>query len=88
VRVEFRASFAKDLRSVRDKGLSKQIKEAIELVEQVQRLEEIANLKKLRGKGNYFRIRIGEYRIGIAVENDTVTFVRCLNRKEIYRYFP
>lgn len=88
MRVEFRASFAKDLRSVRDKGLSKQIKEAIELVEQVQRLEEIANLKKLRGKGNYFRIRIGEYRIGIAVENDTVTFVRCLNRKEIYRYFP
>jgi len=88
VRVEFRASFAKDLRSVRDKGLLKQIKETIELVEQAQRLEEIANLKKLRGKGNYFRIRIGDRRIGIAVENDTVTFVRCLNRKEIYRYFP
>ena len=88
MRVEFRASFAKDLRIVRDKGLSKQIKETIESVEQAQRLEEIANLKKLRGKGNYFRIRIGEYRIGIAVENDTVTFVRRLNRKEIYRYFP
>ena len=88
MRVEFRASFAKDLRSVRDKGLLKQIKETIELVEQAQRLEEIANLKKLRGKGNYFRIRIGDRRIGIAVENDTVTFVRCLNRKEIYRYFP
>jgi mRNA interferase RelE/StbE len=88
VRVEFRASFAKDLRSVRDKGLSKQIMETIELVEHAHRLEEIANLKKLKGKGNYFRIRMGEYRIGIAVESDTVTFVRCLNRKEIYRYFP
>ena len=88
MRVEFRASFAKDLRSVRDKGLSKQIMETIELVEHAHRLEEIANLKKLKGKGNYFRIRMGEYRIGIAVESDTVTFVRCLNRKEIYRYFP
>ncbi len=88
MRVEFRASFAKDLRSIRDKGLLKQIKETIELAEQAQRLEEIANLKKLRGKGKYFRIRIGEYRIGIAVENDTMTFVRCLNRKDIYRYFP
>ena len=88
MRVEFRASFAKDLRSIRDKDLSKQIKKTIEWIEQAQRLEEIANLKKLRGKGNYFRIRIGEYRIGIAVENDTVTFVRCLTRKEIYRYFP
>jgi len=88
VRVEYRASFAKDLRSVRDKGLSKQIMETIELVEHAHRLEEIANLKKLKGKGNYFRIRMGEYRIGIAVESDTVTFVRCLNRKEIYRYFP
>ena len=88
MRVEYRASFAKDLRSVRDKGLSKQIMETIELVEHAHRLEEIANLKKLKGKGNYFRIRMGEYRIGIAVESDTVTFVRCLNRKEIYRYFP
>jgi len=64
VRVEYRASFAKDLRSVRDKGLSKQIMETIDLVEHAQRLEEIANLKKLKGKGNYFRIGLGNTELG------------------------
>lgn len=48
----------------------------------------MTNLKKLKGGGNYYRIRVGEYRIGIIVEGDAITFVRCLHRKEIYRYFP
>jgi mRNA-degrading endonuclease RelE of RelBE toxin-antitoxin system len=34
------------------------------------------------------RIRLGEYRLGFVFESGAVTFVRCLHRKEIYRYFP
>jgi hypothetical protein len=48
----------------------------------------VANLKKLSGGGPYFRIRLGDYRIGMRVEEDVVTFVRVLPRKDIYRYFP
>ena len=59
-----------------------------ELVEQAQHLGQVANLKKLRGGGNYYRIRVGDYRIGLIVEGDAVTFVRFLHRKDIYRYFP
>lgn len=33
-------------------------------------------------------MRVGEFRIGITVKQDTVVFVRCLDRKEIYKYFP
>ncbi|MFN7201715.1 MAG: type II toxin-antitoxin system RelE family toxin [Aphanizomenon sp.] len=33
-------------------------------------------------------MRVGNYRIGISVNNDLVTLVRILHRKEIYRYFP
>jgi len=32
--------------------------------------------------------RIGEYRIGVALEGSEVEFVRCLNRRDLYRYFP
>ena len=46
------------------------------------------DLKKLSGGGDYYRIRVGDYRTGIALEGETVAFVRCLHRKEIYRYFP
>jgi mRNA-degrading endonuclease RelE of RelBE toxin-antitoxin system len=31
---------------------------------------------------------MGDYRLGFVFEQGVVTFVRCLQRKEIYRYFP
>jgi len=36
----------------------------------------------------HFPFRVGDYRIGVIVEDDTMVFVRCLHRREIYRYFP
>lgn len=68
--------------------LLKRIKEAIEAVEAAERLTDVANLKRLSGKGLYYRIRVGDYRLGLVVEDDTVNFVRCLHRCEIYRFFP
>ena len=88
MKVEFRESFARDLKGIKDKGLLKRVKELIEAVESADSLMDTPNLKKLKGRGNYFRLRIGDYRIGIALENDTVIFVRFLNRKDIYKYFP
>lgn len=88
MKVEFKASFAKDLRSIKDNALLARIKETIEQVEQAADIQQLTNLKKLKGGTHYYRIRVGEYRLGITIEGATVIFVRCLNRKEIYRYFP
>ena len=86
--IQFRGSFSKDLRSIKNKNLLDRIRETIESIEKAQKLPDIANLKKLKGRSIYYRIRVGEYRIGLTIENDTAAFIRCLNRKEIYRYFP
>jgi mRNA interferase RelE/StbE len=88
VKVGFRESFAKDLKGVKDKTLLKRAKEVVEAVEKAASLADISNLKKLKGGGNYFRLRVGEYRVGITLENDAIIFVRFLNRKDIYKYFP
>jgi len=88
VTVRFKERFVRDLRNIKDKGLLTRVRELIELVEQAQHLGQVANLKKLRGGGNYYRIRVGDYRVGLTVEDDAVTFVRFLHRKDIYRYFP
>jgi mRNA interferase RelE/StbE len=88
VKAQFRASFAKDLKRIRDPRILKQIKETIEQVEQAQSLAQIPHIKKLRGNDAHFRIRIGDIRLGLVIVGDTVTFVRCLDRKEVYRYFP
>jgi mRNA interferase RelE/StbE len=88
LKVAFRESFLRDLRAIRDQSVLRRIREVIDNVEQVNKPTDISNLKKLRGQGQYYRIRFGEHRVGLKIEADTVTFVRVLNRKEIYRYFP
>jgi len=66
----------------------KRVREIIEEVERAKSPSEISNLKKLKGRGDYYRIRVGEYRVGIALAGETFVFVRFLNRKDIYKYFP
>ena len=77
-----------DLSAITDPGLLRRIQKMIEQVEAAQSLHEIPNLKRLEAKGKYFRIRLGDYRVGLVFEQGAVTFVRCLHRREIYRYFP
>ena len=86
--VEFRKSFEKDLNNLRDESLLQRIQAVIEEVEEAEALGNISNLKKLKADGNYYRIRVGDYRIGMAVDENIVIFVRVLHRKEVYRYFP
>jgi mRNA interferase RelE/StbE len=50
--------------------------------------KEIIGLEKLEGYKNYYRIRFGNYRAGIHIEGDILSFERILHRKEIYRFFP
>ena len=88
MRVEFRASFTRDLRRIRDRALRQRIQETIEEVEAAESLLDIVHLTKLRAEGHYYRIRLGDYRIGLIIEGDFVSFVRCLHRNDIYRYFP
>lgn len=88
MKTEFRASFGKDLKAINDKNLLQRVKEFIEAIENADSLSGLTNLKKLKGSKNYFRRRVGDYRLGLALDGDAVVFVRFLNRKDIYKYFP
>ncbi len=88
MKVEFKSSFAKDLKKVKDTDLKARVKQVIELVEKAKSLQEIKDIKKLKGDDRYYRIRIGDYRVGLILEGETVACVRFLHRKDIYRYFP
>ena len=89
MRVDFRKSFARDLRRRKDdSNFLNCVKEIITQIELAESVSEIINLKKLKGESGYYRIRIGSYRIGIRIEADLVIFIRALHRKDIYRYFP
>ena len=88
MRIEFRKTFEKDLRKLNDKSLLAKLKAAIETIEQADSLDAIPNLKKLKGDDGYFRIRIGDYRVGLFLAGETLLFVRVVHRREFYRYFP
>ena len=88
MKVEFKRSFVKDLERVRDRRLKERIRDTIGRVEEAESLQEIEDVKKLEGGERYYRIRIGDYRLGLILEGDKVIFVRFLHRKDIYRYFP
>jgi len=65
VNIEFKKSFAKDLRKKpHEKDLLENIKDIIQKVENAVTIGDIANLKILKAEGKYYRIRSGDYRFG------------------------
>jgi mRNA interferase RelE/StbE len=72
MRVQFTKSFAKDLRShKKNQELLMRIQRIVENVEQAEAVTELTNLKQLKAEGRYYRIRSGDYRIGITIEDMT-----------------
>lgn len=86
--VKIDRSFEKDTDKIKDKKILARIAGTIELFISSDGLPDISNLKKIKGYSGCYRIRIGNYRLGIFIEGNTVAFERCLHRKDIYKYFP
>ena len=54
-----------------------------------KKLGEITSLEKLTGfKRDYYRIRIGTYRLGFELIEAKIELLAFMHRKEIYRFFP
>ncbi len=63
------------------------LKEVIQKLSSVTSLQE-AGTSKMEGASNAYRIRFGNYRIGLYLEDDQLVLSRVLDRKDIYKYFP
>jgi mRNA interferase RelE/StbE len=86
--VEYRKRFARDLKRIRDPDVRSRIADIIDEVKAARSLHEIPALVKLRGLDIYYRIRVGDFRIGVVIEGNTLEFVCCLHRRDVYRFFP
>jgi mRNA interferase RelE/StbE len=87
MKIAFNPNFVKDLKKL-DKALQERVAEVIKGIEAADTLSDIPNVKKIKGNPHYFRIRIGNYRLGIYCESDEVELLRFLHRKDVYRNFP
>ena len=88
MRTAFLRSFSRDLKKIKDQAVLDRVQAAIEAIEVADDPGDITGLKKLSGSDSAYRMRIGDYRIGLRLEEENVIFVRCLNRRDLYRFFP
>ncbi|RMH57286.1 MAG: type II toxin-antitoxin system RelE/ParE family toxin [Bacteroidetes bacterium] len=87
--VLFRKSFERDLKQLKgNRPIRTRLRRVIEQLETAETIETLANVRRMQGWTDYYRIRIGDYRLGVKVEGDTVEVLRFLHRRDIYRRFP
>jgi mRNA interferase RelE/StbE len=84
-------SFLKDLKT-KPRHVISAVEKLIDLLEGSQSLEKAkVDYKKMEGqkKGeNYYRIRLGIWRIGIEYIHPKIIVLRVLARGEVYKHFP
>ncbi len=89
MKVLFDKSFIKSLDKLADKSLKIRLIDIIGETEKANSISEIPQIKKLSGFKEFYRIRIGSYRLGLELTNkDTVLFIIIAHRKDIYKIFP
>lgn len=87
--VEFDKSFSKSLDKLTDTKILARIEKVILKLEQFETLDQVSNSKKLIGFSTYYRIKIGDYRLGFEKINEKkVRIIVVLHRKDIYKKFP
>ncbi len=87
--VEFDNSFYKRLSKIKDESILKRTKKLIIDLENVEDFRKIQSVKKLTGHKSYYRIRVGDYRIGFeSINESTIRLLTIAHRKDIYKKYP
>ncbi|MBD2653590.1 type II toxin-antitoxin system RelE/ParE family toxin [Synechocystis sp. FACHB-383] len=87
--VQYFPSFIKDLKRLKSFPQYELIRSLVfDEIPQLEQIQSIPNVKKLKGEDNAYRIRLGDYRIGFYIQNESVILARVIHRREFYRYFP
>lgn len=88
MQIKYLKAFSKDIDKLKSKQVSKNLLDVILKIKKANNIQELTNIEKLKGYKNAYRIRIGEFRIGVFIDANVIIFARFLPRKDIYKYFP
>jgi mRNA interferase RelE/StbE len=88
VKTEYRKRFLKELADIPSHHRTPIEEFVFETVPNLKTIFESGKVEAMTGYPGYYKVRFGDYRIGLSIVADTVIFERVLHRKEIYRHFP
>lgn len=86
--VRFDARFSRDIRRMRSPQDIRRLRRKIEELEAAPDLSSVSNVVRMEGWENRYRIRIGDYRLGIELDGEAAILQRFGHRREFYRGFP
>jgi len=86
--VEIKKKFLKELSKLPNEYADTIEEFVFDILPTYDNLSKIGKVEKMTGYKNYFKIRFGDYRVGIKKENDIIIIETVKHRREIYKYFP
>ena len=86
--IRYSRDFIRDLRRVKDASIRRRVDGVLDDLEAASTIAEISGARIIASGRRRYRIRIGDYRLGFALDGDAVTLMRFMHRRQIYRYFP
>jgi mRNA interferase RelE/StbE len=51
-------------------------------------ISSLGKVEKMQGYHGFYKVRFGNYRVGLAIESEVVTVKTVMHRREIYKFFP
>lgn len=86
--VDYDNSFTRDIKKLKDKEISAQLKKSIEEMKPVQNITQLKNVRKMSGDHALYRLKIKNYRLGFECIGNDITLLRFMHRRDIYKWFP
>lgn len=89
MRIRYKPAFRRDIRRIRDEDTIRSINAVIASLRAANSIREVSNIRRVRvSRGRSYRIRIGDYRLGVEMDGGTAVLARFLHRRDMYRYWP
>jgi mRNA interferase RelE/StbE len=88
VKVKYRKKFLKELSLIPSVQRIKIEQLVFKSLPEADSIHEIGSIEQMKGYPFCFKVRFGNYRIGLRMEDDVIVLEKALHRKDIYRHFP
>ncbi len=88
MRITYTKTVYKDVQKIKNSKLIGRLDKAIHRIKEANGIEDLKQVRKMKGHATAYRMRIGEFRLGFYLEDDIVELARFVKRNDIYKVFP
>ncbi|MCK9396280.1 MAG: type II toxin-antitoxin system RelE/ParE family toxin [Methylobacter sp.] len=88
MKVEYSKKFLKQLAAVPIDIRSKIESFVFDELVSTSSIYEMGKVEKMKGYDGFYKVRFGNYRLGLVIENELITVKVVMHRREIYKFFP